>query len=61
MLLPAYTLIDLSGEYALPVPVGRPSLALTFRAANLGDVEYQSVAGYKAPRRTLLAGARISY
>ena len=58
---PAYTLVDLSGEYALPTRAGRPVVALTFRAANLADVEYQSVAGYRSPGRTIAGGARVSY
>ena len=59
--LPDYALVDLSSEYALPTRAGRPAIALTFRAANLFDRQYQSVAGYKAPGLTLLGGARISY
>jgi vitamin B12 transporter len=59
--LPDFALVDVSGEYTLPTSVGRPTLALTFRAANLLDQPYSSVAGYKAPGRTLLAGVRISY
>lgn len=58
--LPAYTLLDLSAEYSLPTPAGRPALALTFRGANLADKRYESIYGYKAPGRTLLFGARIS-
>jgi vitamin B12 transporter len=59
--LPDVALLDISAEYALPVPAGRPALALTFRAANALDQPYNSVAGYKAPGRQLLGGARISY
>ena len=59
--LDSYTLVDLSAEYALRVPAGRPAVSVTFRAANIGDVKYESVAGYRAPGRQLLAGARISY
>ena len=60
--LPAYTLIDLSGEYALPKhDPNRPQVGLTLRAANLADKQYQSVAGYKSPGRTIIGGAKISY
>lgn len=59
--LPSYTLIDLSGEYALPHGSSRPQVALTFRGANLADTQYQSVAGYKSPGRTILGGVRIAY
>jgi vitamin B12 transporter len=59
--LPAYTLLDLSGEYALPMPAGRPTLALTARAANLSGVKYETIAGYRSPGRTILVGARIAY
>jgi vitamin B12 transporter len=57
--LPAYTLVDISGEYRLPS--ARAEISLTARAANVGDVQYQSVAGYKAPGRTILGGVRIAY
>lgn len=59
--LPDYGLIDWSAEYALPTAAGRPTVSLTFRAANLLDQPYNAVDGYRAPRRTLLGGARISY
>jgi vitamin B12 transporter len=59
--LPAYGLVDWSAEYALPTAVGRPTVSLTFRAANLLDQPYNSIDGYKAPGRQLLGGARISY
>jgi vitamin B12 transporter len=60
--LPAYTLVDLSGEYAFPKhDPNRPQVGLTLRAANLADTQYQSVAGYKSPGRTILGGAKITY
>jgi outer membrane cobalamin receptor len=60
--LPAYTLLDLSGDYTFPTrEPNRPKVGLTFRAANLIDVQYQSVAGYKSPGRTLLGGVKIAY
>ncbi|HTR78907.1 MAG TPA: TonB-dependent receptor, partial [Gemmatimonadaceae bacterium] len=58
--LAAYRTVDLSGEVTLVLPAtGRPSIAATFRAANLTDTRYQSVAGFLAPGRTLLVGAKI--
>jgi len=60
--LPAYTLVDLSGEFAIPNhDPNRPRIGLTLRAANLGDVQYQSVAGYRSPGRTILGGVKITY
>ena len=61
VVLDPYTLVDLSAEYALPMPVGRPNLSVTFRAANVGDTEYQSVAGYRSPGRAIYFGGRIAY
>ena len=59
--LPAYGLVDWSAEFALPSRLGRPVVALTFRAANLLDQPYNSIDGYLAPGRQLLGGARIAY
>jgi outer membrane cobalamin receptor len=59
--LPASGLLDWSAEYALPTRPGRPTVSVTFRAANLLDQPYNSIDGYKAPGRQLLGGARISY
>ena len=59
--LKAYALYDLSGEYALPAGGAKnPEYAVTLRLANLTDVIYQSVQGYKAPGRTILAGVRVA-
>ena len=59
--LPAYGLLDWSAEYSLPTSAGRPTVSLTFRAANLLDQPYNSIDGYRAPGRQLLGGARIAY
>jgi vitamin B12 transporter len=58
---PAYTLIDLSGELPLPARFQRGGTVpvFTFRGSNLGDTEYESVAGYRAPRRMILVGVRF--
>lgn len=59
--LPAYTLLDLSAEYSLPTPPGRPGISLMLRGENLTDEKYESVVGYKAPGLRLLGGVRVSY
>ena len=60
--LSAYTLVDLSASYTLPLrDASRPHTSLTFRASNLGDVKYESVAGFRSPGRVVLVGARIDY
>jgi vitamin B12 transporter len=59
--LPAYGLVDWSAEYALPAAAGRPTVTLTFRAANVLDQPYNAVDGFLAPGRQILGGARISY
>ncbi|HEY6219308.1 MAG TPA: TonB-dependent receptor [Gemmatimonadaceae bacterium] len=56
--LPAYTLFDLSAAYRLEAP-GNPSIMA--RVANLSDVQYQSVAGYRSPGRTISAGLKLEY
>ena len=50
---PGFTLVDLSGAYAL-----RPGLELTARIENLADTHYQAVLGYGEPRRMVLIGVR---
>lgn len=59
--LPAYALVDLSAEYALPTSAGRPAISFTGRVANVGDTKYETVAGYRSPGRMLLGGVRVSY
>jgi outer membrane cobalamin receptor len=59
--LPAYALVDLSAEYALPTSASRPTISFTGRVSNAGDTKYETVAGYRSPGRMLLAGARVAY
>jgi vitamin B12 transporter len=59
--LPSYTLVDLSASYAIPRQTGRSRAALTVRAENIADVQYESVAGFKAPGRIILGGVKVSY
>ncbi|HEY0997617.1 MAG TPA: TonB-dependent receptor, partial [Gemmatimonadaceae bacterium] len=54
--LPAYTRLDLSAE----LPLTRAA-ALTLRVDNLADTKYRTVAGYDAPRRMILVGARAAF
>jgi vitamin B12 transporter len=56
-----YALVDLSGNYSLRMPPGRPDVSLTLRASNILDRHYESVAGYRTPGRMVLAGVRLSY
>ncbi len=59
---PAYTRTDVGAD----VPLARfaPQLsgaALTLHVENLFDTNYQSVFNFLSPRRTILAGARVSF
>lgn len=59
---PAYTLVDLGGE--LPVAslaAGHPAAALTLRVENLFDTTYQSIYNFPMPRRSIYAGARVTF
>jgi vitamin B12 transporter len=57
--LPWYTTLDLAGELRL---LRRTSseLALTFRVENALDEQYEAVANYQAPGRTMLVGGRAA-
>lgn len=59
---PAYTRADLAA--AVPLRAVAPRLAgaeLTLRVENLFDADYQSVFNFLSPRRTVLAGARLTF
>ena len=59
--LPSYTLLDLSGEWALASL--SPSLTpvrLTARIENVLDKEYEPAFGFTAPGRTVLVGAKVA-
>ena len=58
VVLPAYTKIDIAAELPLARRV-LPDAALTLRLDNALDTRYESVAGYAAPGRVLLLGARV--
>ena len=56
--LPPYTRVDLAGDWTVLARDGR-SLALTARAENLLDREYEPIRNFPAPGRMILVGARI--
>ena len=59
---PAYTRTDLGAD--LPLAPYSPELgdaSLTLHVENLFDVHYQSVFNFLSPRRTILAGARLTF
>ena len=59
--LPAYLVLDLSVDFELTAAsAGRPGVALTVRADNLLDEEYQEAWGFRAPGRALYVGGRVS-
>lgn len=53
--LPAYTRVDLSGEYRL-----NGALTATMKLENALDEAYQEVLGFPAPQRVVYLGARLS-
>jgi vitamin B12 transporter len=58
--LDAYTRYDLGAEYTLPA-TSLARTTLTLRVENLGNVGYQNVFNFLAPRRTIVLGARASF
>jgi len=55
--LPSYATVDLSGRLTLLEPHGlTPGLALQARVENLFDEDYQQVAGFLSPGRTVIVG-----
>jgi vitamin B12 transporter len=55
--LPSYATVDLSGLLTLLEPHGlAPGLALQARVENLFDEDYQQVAGFLSPGRTVIVG-----
>ena len=55
--LPAYTKVDLSAEFPIPVFSER-SVSMSARVENVFDKQYQEVLNYAAPGRTFLLGGR---
>ena len=59
---PAYTVADLSADYALPFRAPPFStLTLTARVANALDARYTPIYGFRAPGRTVLVGVRSDW
>lgn len=59
---PAYTRTDLGADLPLgPIAPQLEDAALTLHVENLFDVKYQSVFNFLSPRRTVLAGGRVSF
>lgn len=58
--LPWYTTLDVAGEVRL-LQRGAAELALTGRLENVLDEEYEAIANYRAPGRTVLIGGRVSF
>jgi vitamin B12 transporter len=59
--LPGYTLLH--ADFSIAIPVGRAGVAIspTLRVENALDEEYDTVVGFPARGRTVLAGARIDF
>jgi vitamin B12 transporter len=60
VLLPAYTRIDVGGEYAFPLARTQRT-SLTLRIENLLDERYENVFNFLAPRRTIALGMRARF
>ena len=61
VVLPSYTLVDLSADLPLVGQGAGPSLAFTFRAENLFDAKYETVVGFPGRGRTLIGGVRAHW
>ena len=57
--LPWYTTLDLAGELRV-LRRTASELSLTFRIENALDAEYEAIANYRAPGRTVLVGGRAA-
>jgi outer membrane cobalamin receptor len=57
--LPWYTTFDVAGELHV-LQRGSVDLTLTVRLENALDEEYEAIANYRAPGRTVLLGGRAS-
>lgn len=55
--LPAYTRVDLSGDW--PIPFGPRRFTATLRIENLLNADYQEVVHFPARGRTILLGGRV--
>jgi vitamin B12 transporter len=62
VMLPAYTRVDLAGEFHLLRSRGSaPGLAASLRIENLFDAAYEEVKHFEARGRTILIGARLRF
>lgn len=62
VMLPAYLTVDVGGEVEIvrrAGPIG--SIALTARATNVLDEEYEAIAGFASPGRVVAAGLRFVF
>jgi vitamin B12 transporter len=59
--LPSYTLLNLDGSVALPLGSNGFEVSPTIRIENALDEEYDTVVGFPARGRTVLAGARVNF
>lgn len=59
VVLAPYATVGAGAELAIMRDARRPDLALTLSAENLLGARYQTVVGFPAPGRTLLAGVRL--
>ena len=57
--LPGYTTLDIAGELRI-LKRAASDWALTLRLENALDEEYEAIANYRAPGRTVLVGARAT-
>lgn len=58
VMLRAFTTVDLALDLGLPL-LPLPEARLLLRAENLGNVDYQQIAGFRSPGRVLYAGLRL--
>lgn len=62
VMLPAYTVLDISAELELASPAaGRPGLSLNARVENVGDVEYHEALGFAAPGRAVYLTGKVMW
>ncbi|WP_419857009.1 TonB-dependent receptor plug domain-containing protein [Candidatus Palauibacter irciniicola] len=59
VMLPAYTVLDVSASFDIAGRGGGPGFTLTVRGENLLDSAYEEVWGFAAPGRGLYVGGRV--
>lgn len=60
VVLDAYTRVDLGADYSFAQVASVP-VRLTLRLENVGDVQYENVFNFLAPRRTITLGVRAAF